>query len=590
VVAPHSQREIADDAYAPYDVIGEVGERPIPVYVGRQSPLTGGAAQLVVAERFVGANRSGDAAGADLRREARRISTLANPHVARVREVALRGDDLVVFGDFIDGEKLREFWRFENAASERLPLEIALRVLLDVLTGVGALHGLRDASQQPMKLTHGELSPSTILVGSDGVGRILHTVARRATDARAEPASIPYLAPELHSGDAYDARADIFSVGVLLWELLEGAPLTKEGDEPAGVRVRSAPLPAPAAAQKAPWARGLVPVVTRALAVAPEDRWPTAAGMAAEIRKAAGLKLAAASAAAAFAKSRFGERVKQRRVRWEAASRPLSSPAAVTAVGPISDPPSGVGLFGAPSSQPAPSRPAARQEEALPPARSEEFSSSVLESLKPPPASPLLLESAPPSSLQHEPDTSEVDVLPSLPPLREPDIAPASALLDANASGEVPHGAPVVFDEEVAGPLASPFAHRSPVPAVATDAPLPPAHNRRRALVVGGVAALGIALVSVVGVRIAHHEPPPAPEVATAPPPSARTPSPTSAQAPDPSSASTPSPGFASAPASGAAQVSSRPAPSHAKPASKAKAVAAPHAKPSPAHPQGHTK
>ena len=572
-------------------MIGEVGERPIPVYVGRQSTLAGGAAQLVVAERFAGANRSGDAAGADLRREARRISTLANPHMARVREVALRGDDLVVFGDFIDGEKLREFWRLGEAAGERLPLEIALRVLLDVLTGAGALHGLRDATQQPMKLTHGELSPSTILVGADGVGRILHTVARRAPDARAEAASIPYLAPEVHSGDAHDARADIFSVGVLLWELLEDALLTKEGDEPAGVRVRSAPLPAPAAAQKAPWAKGLVPVVTRALAVAPEDRWPTAAGMAAEIRKAAGLKLAAASAASAFAKSRFGERVKQRRSRWEAASGPLSSSAAVTSVGPISGPPSGVGLFGASASQRAQSQPvasqAARQAEAVPASRSEEFSSSVLESFKPPPPPPSLLDSTPPSSSQHQPDTSEVDALPSLPPLREPEIAPASALLDANASGEVPHGAPVVFEEELAGPLASPFAHPSPVPAVATDAPPPQARNHRRTVVLGGAAALGIALASIVGVRVAHHEPPPAPEQAAAPPPFARTPSPTLAQATDPTSTSA----SATPPqASAAAQGPSRPAASHAKPASKPKAVAAPRTKPAPAHPQGHTK
>jgi hypothetical protein len=601
VVALHSQPGITDDVFAPYDVIGEVGARPIPVHVGRQSMVGGGAAQLVVAERFPGANRSGDAAGADLRREARRISTLANPHVARVREVALRGSDLVVFGDFIDGEKLREFWSFEGKASERLPLEIALRVLLDVLTGIGALHALRDSSQQPMKLTHGELSPSTILFGSDGVARILHTVARRAPDARAEKASLPYLAPEVHSGDAFDSRADIFSVGVLLWELLEGASLTKEGDEPAGIRVRSAPLPAPsAAAQKAPWAKGLVPVVTRALAAAPEDRWPTAAGLAAEIRKAAGLKLAAASAAAAFAKQRFGERVKQRRARWEAAAGPTSSSAAVTAIGPISNPPSGVSLFGGPQPQPSP-RPLAEPSSrslGVPSVRGEEFSSSVLESLKPPPPPPAELPSQehaqlhseqarspveePPGFGLHEPNTSEVDVLPSLPPLREPDIAPASALMDAGASGEVPHGAPVVFDEDSAGPLASPFGNPSPLPAVATDAPPPPVPNRRRTFVLGGVAAAGIAMASILGVRAAHHEPPAAPEQAAASPASAQGPAQTPASAPaaPPASSQAPEP----------ASTLAKPAPTHARPIAKPKPAAAPHAKPSPAHPQGHTK
>src|SRR6185437_3245207 len=205
------------------------------------------------------------------------------------------GEDLVVFGDFIDGEKLREFWRLGDPASDRLPVEIALRVLLDVLTGVGALHGLRDASQQPMKLMHGELSPSTILFGSDGVARVLHAVARRAPEARAEEASLPYLAPEVHGGDGHDARADLFSIGVLLWEMLDGSLLTAPGEDPAGVRVRAGLLPEPSCPEKAPWAKGLVPVVVKALAAAPEDRWQTAAAMAGEIRKAAGLKLAAAS-------------------------------------------------------------------------------------------------------------------------------------------------------------------------------------------------------------------------------------------------------------------------------------------------------
>lgn len=281
MVAHHSRFQIDEDLFSPYEVIGELGARPIPLYVARQSALAAGGAQLVVAERFVGACRAGDAAGADLRREARRISTLANPHLARVREVAVRGDDLVVFGDFLDGEKLAHFMD----SGEWLPLEIALRVLLDVLTGVGALHGLRDASQQPLKLTHGEISPATVLFGADGVGRVLHAVARRAPDAQPEAASLPYLAPEVHTSDARDGRADVFSVGVLLWEALEGKRLTSEGDEPAGVRVRSAPLPTPSVPDKAPWAKGLASVVSKALAAAPEDRWPTAAAMAGEIAR-----------------------------------------------------------------------------------------------------------------------------------------------------------------------------------------------------------------------------------------------------------------------------------------------------------------
>jgi len=535
-VIPHVRLPIDADLFAPYEVIGEIGARPLQVYVARQSALAVGGAQLVVAEHFVGACKPGDAgAAADLRREARRISTLANPHIARVREVAVRGDDLVVFGDFLDGEKLTKFW----SPGAWLPLEMTIRVLLDVLTGLGALHGLRDSTQQPMKLTHGEISPATVLFGSDGVARVLHAVARRAADATAEAASLPYLAPEVHANDAYDGRADVFSVGVLLWEALEGKHLS-EGGEPAGVRVRSASLPAPTAPENAPWAKGLVPVAVKALAAQPEDRWPTAAAMAAEIRKAAGLKLAAASAAAAFAKNKFGDRAKERRARWEA--RPSLRPPGAPAPSRELSLASAVAL--AASSQVAD----------VPISRSEEFSSSVLESYRPPPPphasapapihvplAPRAAEEGASSDAQVHVDAevegprsapadasgmAQIDALfddpggarfnaprapkdsgLSIPPLLS---SPATSIPEPPPSAEamVPFEAPVVFDE--VAPIPPPFGDPSPMPpALSTsDAPVG-ARSRRRHLLIGGAAALGVAIISVVAVGASRHAPPP---------------------------------------------------------------------------------
>jgi eukaryotic-like serine/threonine-protein kinase len=538
VVTPHARFSIDADLFAPYEVIGELGARPIPLYVARQSALAAGGAQLAVAEHFPGACRAGDSSGrSDLRREARRISTLANPHVARVREVAVRGDDLVVFGDFLDGEKLARFW----SPGEWLPLEMALRVLLDVLTGVGALHALRDSNQQPMKLTHGEISPATILFGSDGVARVLHAVARRAPDATPEAASLPYLAPEVHANDAYDGRADVFSVGVLLWEVLEGKRLSNDGEEAAGVRARSAPIPAPSAPEKTPWSKALVPVVTRALAAAPEDRWPTAAAMAAEIRKAAGLKLAAASAASAFAKSKFGDRAKERRARWESRpSRPPGAAAAVARPGPVGTP-----LI-----------------------RSEEFSSSVLESYRPPPppqvspvsvrepfatgwdleeapshAAPVIAPLAPhpdpkasvdgrpgpqaaapvdastmdidalvddvPSDVRHDPPGARAESAFSIPPLASAPVSIPEPPPSAEAM--VPMEAPVVFDDADVGPIRAPLGEASPVPPALSSSSAPAgARSRRRHALFAGVAVLGIATASVVAVRSAHRSPPPA--------------------------------------------------------------------------------
>jgi serine/threonine-protein kinase len=282
--------------------------------VVRQPAPAGGKPLLFVAEVFLGAARAGDEPGAVLVGDARRIATLASPNLARVKEVATQGDDLVVYGELVDGEKLQELWRPDG-----LPLEIALRAIVDALTGLGALHNLRDAKQQPLKLVHGELSPATILLGLDGTARVLHSIARCAPGAQPDPQSVGYMAPEVLEGDVFNQRADVFSAGVMLWEALTGKRLVDERDPAAAAaRFRSEPIPPATVPDKAPWAKGLVDAAARALAISPDGRWPTAAMLAAEIRKSAGLKLAPASTAGAFTKSALGERVKARRARLEA--------------------------------------------------------------------------------------------------------------------------------------------------------------------------------------------------------------------------------------------------------------------------------
>jgi serine/threonine-protein kinase len=586
VVAHHVPFQIGDDLFAPYEVIGELGARPLPVYVGRQTSLAATGGQLVVAERFVGAGKAGNPAGSDLRREARRLTTLANPHLARVREVAVRGDDLVVFGDFIDGEKLAQFWPPAGAASPlafgALPLEVALRILLDVLTGAGALHALRDATQQPMKLTHGEIAPSTILFGSDGVGRILHAVARRAADVRAEATSLPYLAPEVHSGDAQDPRTDVFSIGVLLWEALEGKALSPDGAEPAGLRVRSAALPAPTVPEKAPWAKALIAVASRALAADPEDRWPTTASMAAEIRKAAGLKLAAASAAAAFAKSTFGDHAKERRARWESASRSVRPAPAASgpAVVPARDTPRPDGEVRPRLDTPDPAlapAPASADLLSVPnPVRGEEFSSSILESYRPPPP-PVSAVSAP---------------VPTPPPSVGPPLGPDPFGLEAptgdgvsSADAPLPFEAPVVFDEM---PRAAPAADAPPIlPVFTTSDGAHSGSASRRRLFVGGAAALGIALVALVGVRVFRQAP--TSEAASS---STQAAAATPAVLPVPAVAP-PSPSPSAVASSLAPGASPKPPATPAKPKGGSKAHTTggpPHTKSSPVHAAGHPK
>ncbi len=423
-----------------------------------------GRPKLFVAERFAGVAREGDESGATFLAEARRLATLAGSNIARVIELVLRGDDALVFSELVDGETLASTW-----LSAGLPLEVTLRIVLDVLCAADAIHAVRDTKQRPMHLCHGELSTATVLVGLDGVARVLHAIERRMAGTQAERASLGYLAPEVHKGAAFDARADVFGVGVLLWEALSARRLFDEGDASAIVaRVQGGGVGPASAPSKATWATSLVQIAARALAPAPGDRWPTASAMAAEIRKAAGLRLAPATAAATFAKATFSEPVKTRRERLESMTAMTTAPEPVSDTAPTAD---------------APAPDTARAANA--------------------------------GAFDVESDLVPTTISP--PPLPARALRPSAAALEAAAAQEGPASEDDTIEEstpyfEAAVDLSvAPPASDPPDAGPTTIAPFPPvfderSNRRRMVAVLGGVGALGLIVFSLAAWRVARHE------------------------------------------------------------------------------------
>lgn len=448
---------LLDALLAPYELLRRVGSRPSPLYVVRHGP-PGGKAKLFVAERFDGAARSGAGEWATFNAEARRISTLAASNVGRVRELAVRGEDLVAFWDFIDGERLIETWL------SGMPFEVSLRVVLDVLSGVGAIHGLRDARQQPMDMAHGELSTATIVLGLDGTSRVLHAIARRLPGARAEQASLGYLAPEVHAAEAYGPSADVFSAGVLLWEALSGKRLFPEVDSATILaHVRHGAIPRAEVPGQLSWAKGLAAVAAKALEPSPPDRWPSVAAMAAEIRKLAGFKLASAGAAAAFAKAAIGERVSARRQILESGVDPVGATLPAQTV-PVS-------AFPQPIDEACASTRQAGEEEGGRPV-------------------------VPSASLDPEGDSPEPeDQIPAVSPASSVDTSGAH---DFAAAFDVPASIPPPPDPFEVSPTS--------IETTGSFEPDAGATRRRRVAVLGGVGALGLIVFALAGWRAAHRD------------------------------------------------------------------------------------
>jgi serine/threonine-protein kinase len=249
--------------------------------------------RLVVLERATRAAASGEDRARIVQR-CKALVTLEHPKVVPVREVVERDGEVLIVCDYVDGEWLAALM----AVDPRPPVEILLRIMLDVLEGLAALHDLRDDRGQPLKIVHGALSPDTILVADDGVAEI----ARPFGIAPHKPDR--FVAPELRRGEApVDVRADVYSAGAILREILGGA------------------------SAEAKWAEQLTDIAWRACSVDPENRWPSAASMATTLRRIAGSKLASSDDLARFLRRYFGNRMNARRTALEMLdeSGPISS-------------------------------------------------------------------------------------------------------------------------------------------------------------------------------------------------------------------------------------------------------------------------
>jgi len=146
---------------------------------------------------------------------------------------------------------------------KRFELERVLRLLLDVLSGLSVLHEVVTDGQP---FVHGKVSPQSIYIDEYGTARLVPLLQGVKTD------DTGYTAPERLAGGVVDARADVFSVGVMLWEALAGKRLF-----PKGMAAQTlGPPPAIRLSPDARWAQPLCALAERAISVQPEARFASA--------------------------------------------------------------------------------------------------------------------------------------------------------------------------------------------------------------------------------------------------------------------------------------------------------------------------
>ncbi|MBL8682120.1 MAG: protein kinase [Myxococcales bacterium] len=185
--------------------------------------------------------------------EARLAARVRHPSVVPTIDVEHERDVLFLAMEYVEGERLVDLIRAAYEQAGAVPLAIAVRVMIDALRGLHAAHSLEDSDGTPLALVHRDVSPQNIIVGYDGLARIIDFGVARAERrlARTMVGGLPkgklaYMAPEQVLETGLDRRADVFAAGLVLWEVLTSRRLFDANVETALVaQVLEGPIVAP---------------------------------------------------------------------------------------------------------------------------------------------------------------------------------------------------------------------------------------------------------------------------------------------------------------------------------------------------------
>src|SRR6187551_825040 len=214
--------------------------------------------------------------------EARLAAQLNHPNVVQTYEVGTEGDRHVIVMEYLEGQSLSATTRRAAAEGAALPLALHLRIISSALDGLHYAHELSGYEGASLQLVHRDISPQNVFVTYDGQVKVLDFGIAKATSASTHTAAgvmkgkIAYMAPEQIVGGAVDRRADLFSVGCMLWAAATGVKLWKDTpDVQIMRRAISGDIPTPQSVNPE-CDDDLNAIVMKALAREPEDRYATA--------------------------------------------------------------------------------------------------------------------------------------------------------------------------------------------------------------------------------------------------------------------------------------------------------------------------
>jgi serine/threonine protein kinase len=290
--AESARRSGVGDVYGPYTLLERVaGGGMAEVFKAKRAGVEG--FEKVVAVKRILHHLSDNQEFVEMFvDEAKLVAGLTHPNIVQIFDLGKLDETYFIAMEYVHGRDLRTILRRAKDRGLRVPLDLSAFVVSRVCAALDHAHRRKDDQGRPMRIVHRDVSPQNILISFDGDVKLTDFgIARAATKATSSDrgalrGKLLYMSPEQASGLPMDRRSDVFSVGIVLYEMItDRKPFLGTSEKGILEMVRECRIDPPAKwnSRVPEW---MERIVMRALAKDPEQRFEDAGEMHRELERA----------------------------------------------------------------------------------------------------------------------------------------------------------------------------------------------------------------------------------------------------------------------------------------------------------------
>ena len=270
---------------ASYKILRRLGKGGMAeVFLARQEGLAG-FRRLTVIKKLLPQFSQVPEVAEMLLDEARIAAQLTHPNIVQIFELGKDQGQYFIAMEYVDGCDLATLARIERHRQSRVPLRLTVRVVSEAAMGLDYAHRQTGLDGRPLNIVHRDVSPHNVMCSREGAVKVTDFGIAKAvgkalvTQVGVVKGKVQYMSPEQYTGGPVDHRSDIFSLGVVLYQLTTGKlPRVAKDGGVAMRRVVEGNVPRPTELRP-DYPDELEAIVMRALAHNPDERYPDAASL-----------------------------------------------------------------------------------------------------------------------------------------------------------------------------------------------------------------------------------------------------------------------------------------------------------------------